>query len=60
MPEPAKSAPAPKKGTKKAVTKAQKKKKKACATGIKLPLLLPREAQESPDPFDFIFLVNTA
>lgn len=34
-------------------------KLKACATGIKLPLLLPREAQKSPDPFDFIFLVNT-
>ena len=26
-------------------------KLKACATGIKLPLLLSREAQESPDPF---------
>lgn len=34
-------------------------KLKVCATGIKLPLLLPREAQKFPDPFDFIFLVNT-
>ena len=30
MPEPAKSAPAPKKGSKKAVTKAQKKDGKKC------------------------------
>ncbi|XP_010850711.1 PREDICTED: histone H2B type 1-like [Bison bison bison] len=30
MPEPAKSAPAPKKGSKKAVTKAQKKDSKKC------------------------------
>ena len=35
MPEPAKSAPAPKKGSKKAVTKAQKKDGKKCKRSCK-------------------------